>query len=354
MKYLIASWTTVLLSGLLVSCVDEIPLPDYGAEQRKLVVEGRAIKGKPSRVFVQLSRTTDLSIQGVPIFIEDAEVRLYSQGGESTALIHQGRGYYSTELTAGSPFDLQTGQSYRVQIELPNGSRYQSSWEPLHPVPEPDSVRFSEVDKPVLNDAGNIVTQPHVEYQLTTPLIPNGYTSPVALLWEAEGVFRLYESPTLLNPRICYITEQVAGGRVKVFSDLSNASTGLVRYPVLEKEIDWRFTTGYFLSLYQYSLSKGAAQYWQQVDQVIQRDGGLFETPPGGIPSNISNLDDQDEQVLGYFFAGAVDTIRLLIMPDELSRPLTLYCDTQFGEGGDVCFDCLQWPHSTLQRPAYW
>ncbi len=354
MKYLIASWTTVLLSGLLVSCVDEIPLPDYGAEQRKLVVEGRAIKGTPSRVFVQLSRTTDLSIQDAPVLVEDARVYLSNQAEEIIYLLHQGRGYYSAELTTDAPFDLQTGQSYQIQIELPDGSRYQSAWEPLHPVPEPDSLGFTEVDKRVLNDAGNIVTQPYAQYHITTPLIPEGYAVPVSLLWEAEAVFRLYESRTLLFPKFCFITEQVDNGRINVFSEMSSDQTTLVRYPMVEKEINWRFATGYYLTLYQYSLSRGAAQYWSRVSEVLQRDGGLFETPPGAIPSNISNPDNQEEQVLGYFFAGAVDTIRLLINPEELSRPLPLYCETELGDENEACFDCLLWNNSTRQRPDYW
>lgn len=354
MKHDSVIWVTLLLSSLACSCVDEIPLPDFDDRQSKLVVEGRAIKGTPSRVFVQLSRTTDLSIQDVPVLVEDGRIRLSNEAGQSIPLMHQGRGYYSAELTTGAPFDLQTGQSYRILIELPDGSRYRSAWEPLHPVPEPDSLGFTEVDKRVLNDAGNIVTQPYVQYLITTPLISEGYPEPVSLLWEAEAVFRLYESQTLLFPKFCYITEQVDNGRINVFSEMGSDQSALIRYPMVEREINWRFATGYYLTLYQYSLSQGAAQYWSQVSEIIRRDGGLFETPPGAVPSNISNPDNQAEQVLGYFFAGAVDTIRLLINPEELNSPLPLYCETELGDGNEACFDCLLWSNSTVQRPDYW
>lgn len=354
MKHPLSIWIVLLLSGLPCSCVDEIALPVSEEGQGKLVVEGRAVKGSPSRVFVRLSRTAELSVHGVPTFVEDGDVRLQNRTGQNIALAHQNRGYYTAELTPDSPMDLQTGQSYQLQISLPDGSRYQSAWELLAEVPELDSISFSEVNKRILNDAGNIVTIPFVQYQITTSLVPAGHTTPSPLLWEAEGVFRLYESPTLLNPRICYITEPVGNGRTKVLSELSNDQVALIRYPILEREIDWHFATGYFLTLYQYSLSRDAAQYWSQVGQIIQRDGGLYEKPPGSIAGNISNADNPGEQVLGYFFASAVDTSRLLITPDELSVTFTSYCHPDYGDGGDVCFDCLQWPRSTLERPSYW
>lgn len=353
MKYRF-SITILLISGLLWSCVDEIPLPEGEGQQHKLVVEGRAVKGSPSRVFVQLSRTADLSIQGVPSFIVEADVRLRNETGQSIPLFHQNRGYYEAELTPDSPIDLQTGQSYQLQITLPDESRYESDWEPLPPVPEIDSIGFTELNKRTVNDGGNIVTTPFVEYNITTPLVAEGQTEPTPLLWEAEAVFRLYESQTLLFPKFCYVSEVVANESIHVFSETTSGQSELARYPVLQNEIDWRYATGFYLTLYQYSLSRGAARYWSQVDQIIERDGGLYEKPPGPVTGNIRNLDDPDEPVLGYFFASAVDTSRQFIAPEDLSIAIPLYCETNFGEGGDVCFDCLRWPRSTTERPDYW
>jgi hypothetical protein len=354
MKRQLSIWIMLLLSGLVCSCVDEIAFPASDGRQVKLVVEGRAVKGAPSRIFVQLSQTADLGVHSTPVFVEDADIRLRDRAGESTGLVHQSRGYYTAVLTPDSPVNLQAGQSYQLEITLSDGRRYQSAWEPLTAVPEMDSIGFTEIDKRTLTDAGNIVNEPFIEFQITTPLIPDGHTEPVPLLWEAEGVYKFHESQVLLFPRICYISERVDNGRVKVLSEPGNDQVALVRYPLLEKELTWRFATGYYLTLYQYSLSRSAGIYWSQVAQIIQRDGGLFETPPGAVPGNISNPDDPDEQVLGYFFASAVDTARLLVLPDELSHIIRGYCDPGFGESEAVCLDCLLWPRSTLERPAYW
>ena len=54
--------------------------------------------------------------------------------------------------------------------------------------------------------------------------------------------------------------------------------------------------------------------------QLNESGGDIFEKQPFPINSNIHNLSDPDEQVLGYFQVSAVKQKRLYIRPDDISQ----------------------------------
>ena len=96
-----------------------------------------------------------------------------------------------------------------------------------------------------------------------------------------------------------------------------------------------------------------AYQFWEHVQTVKAREGGLFETVPGNIVGNIHNVNDADERVLGYFYASSVTEKRIFIHPDSVDNPVSpcYVIDDDFLE---ECMECLELANSRRGLPSYW
>ncbi|MFC2129226.1 DUF4249 family protein, partial [Bacteroidota bacterium] len=76
----------------------------------------------------------------------------------------------------------------------------------------------------------------------------------------------------------------------------------------------------YSMLVEQYSLNEGAYNYWNRVKVEAEELGGLHTQQPGQVESNLVNMNDMDEVVLGYFWVAAKSTKRIFI-----SHPTGLY-----------------------------
>ncbi len=343
----------LLLSLLATACVDEIDLPVSAADLEKLVIQGTLRYGNPSRLAVQLSRTANFRASAVPEAVDGASVTLADEEGQQFTLAAAGKGDYRLDLGAG----VVIGRSYQLRVRLPDGSAYESSWEPVLPAPSPERVSFGVVTRQELNAVGNIVDQLYVQFFITTPLRAPGADDKSYLKWDFEGVFIYPETPPPPGPAPwprCYVTQRLNLDEITLFEGPQASGDQLDSHFLFEEKIDHRFHLGFYLTTYQQAISPGAFTYFDQVNTVISRNGGLFDLPPGPIRSNLRRVDGPEEEVLGYFYAVTTDTLRERIdIPFEL-RP-TYQCDPLIAESTNVlCDDCLRWPVSTLERPDYW
>lgn len=343
----------LLLVGLATACVDEIDLPAAEGNLEKLVIQGKLMLGTPSRVEVNISRTADFRASATPETVDGAAVTLAGDEGSRFALIPAGKGNYFLDMAAG----IAVGRSYQLQVQLQDGNIYESTWEPLLPVPAPDSLSYRVIVREELNSSGNIDDVPYVQFFATTPVRVPGAEDKSNLRWDCEGIFILPETPPPPGPQIwirCYATQPLNLDEITLFEGAEANGDLLLDHLLFEEKIDHRFNLGYYLTAYQQSLSPGAFTYLDQVNTVVRRNGGLFDVPVGPINSNLHNVDRPDEEVLGYFYAVAVDTIRRRIdIPFELRPPYL--CDPVFADPDfSFCSDCLLWPRSFLEKPDYW
>ena len=136
----------------------------------------------------------------------------------------------------------------------------------------------------------------------------------------------------------------------------------------------------YSLLVRQHSLSKEAFRYWESLRDQQEEDGGLYETQPIASGGNMYNVDDDTEQVLGYFFASQVHEKLIFVkhpsfFTDYFCPMATIereglaesYFDVwmflasltrerpeyEWGIADRECFDCRRRGGST-QPPAYW
>jgi hypothetical protein len=79
-----------------------------------------------------------------------------------------------------------------------------------------------------------------------------------------------------------------------------------------------RLLIRYSVEIKQLSLSPQEYEFWDHMKQIDEAGGDIFEKQPFPISSNIHNLANPGEKVLGYFQVSAVDKKRIYINPGEI------------------------------------
>jgi hypothetical protein len=79
-----------------------------------------------------------------------------------------------------------------------------------------------------------------------------------------------------------------------------------------------RLTVQYSILVKQYSISPQEYNFWENMRQVSESAGGIYDTQPYAVVNNIHNVDDPSERVLGYFTVSALREKRIFITPGDL------------------------------------
>lgn len=139
-----------------------------------------------------------------------------------------------------------------------------------------------------------------------------------------------------------------------------------------------KLSVKYSCMINQYSLGEDAYNYWDQKRVDLMESGGMYTKQPSHVISNIRNINDPDELVLGFFWASEkkqkrfffkgspsyyIDNCELkkidfesvygstyLVLDGELSEDESSY--TTYGASPN-CFDCRKQGGTTVV-PEYW
>lgn len=351
----------VLVLGLLTfsTCLDPIDLEIPEGFDNTLVIQGALTKGTPSLFELTVSRLFDFT----PESVERVNVRaviLTDESGNSVEIDRVGTGFYKKTFEAGNPdMDIEVGKSYKINFSTFDGRSYESKFEPLVDVPKIDSISFEPIPVEfVFTDGVTTKQDSVVRFSINTPLTPASSASNVSLLWNLRETFRVTDQGDFGSPaKTCYVTEELEVNQVKTFDGLNNGANRLDNFTIHDHTFNARLAEGAYFEVIQSGLSLGAFEYWNQISQVLDRDGNMFETPAGRIVTNFFNTEESSEQVFGYFYATNTDTARVFVSPQVANNPRTLCPPLGMSDNPcpePLCCDCLDSEISTLTRPAYW
>ncbi len=336
-------WLLLLLI-LMNACIDPLDFPRF-QDQDLVVVDGLLTDDEEGPHYVRLSRTAEVGRSKNFRPITEAMVRLYDDLGQFSFYVEEAPGVYRLPPTAlikaGVP-----GRSYRLEIQLRNGVRYES-----RPQKMPEKVRA---------DSTTFVTDGVRRISIYNNLtIPERAAGPF-FRWKIVRVYSVFEivcSP--LDPaNVCYVTEPQRNDQVVVL-DASNFQPGQsIRQFVRTWETDRTFGLPQFFNVTLETIDREAYTYFEKVDALLSQQGSIFDAPPGTIRGNISRVSDPDEVVLGFFYVAPADTTRVkTIASDYLPQVINPYC----GIPGfppipflTECCNCLRLDNSTLEQPDYW
>ena len=353
-----------MLSLILNSCLDEVNLDIPESDLDRIAIRGRLIYGDPSMLEVSVAQVGDFAKFSSPTPVSSAIVRLLDEKGNILNTTSNQPGLYTAEISKDHPdIEITVGEAYSIEVLMPDGRMIVSAPETLWPVHKIDMVQNRIVEKDIINELGLIEAKKFGEILINTSLERPNQLGRSYLKWEFEGVYRFHESDIsdiirFTKPLICYFTDPIGLEEVHVFDGSESTQDQLSEFLILEEILDHRFTLGFYLTVYQQSLSQEAFEYWSKIGELIVRDGSFLESFPAKIEGNLMNVEDEDDEIFGFFYATVQDTARLFVSSKEAGFPIRLCPSSvpniEFQNLDEVCKNCLNRERSTLQKPEYW
>lgn len=303
----------------LTTCIDPY-YPELGNYESLMVVDGLVTdKNIPSEV--RLTKTFQ-TLDSVPEKISDAIVYVTDEAGNRANFYYSGDGVYKSRT---SEFSGQPGKTYTLHIETVDGKKYLSEPCVMFSVPGIDSVYYTRREK--INSAtGN--EESGIEISLDSDET-NGDNE--FLRWEYEETWK-FRMPFPQKYIFVSDSEIIELKNIKEHCWKTNKSNEILTNLILPDhnsiknealcfippaESD-RLTIQYSILVKQFSISSREYTFWNNLKQVNETGGNIFDTQPYPVISNIYNIGDPDEKVLGYFKVSAVKEKRIFITANDI------------------------------------
>ncbi len=327
----------------LCTCIDPYnpQLPGYDS---LLVVEG-LITNENSSYTVKLSRNIQ-SQDSVPEKVSDAVVSVTDELGISTMLINYGDGVYKTDSTV---FTGVIGKSYSLHILTPDGKEYESDACTMVPVPDIDSIYYLK-DAKINNDKSE--THEGISMYLDSEE-GNGINNYIRWEYEETWKFALpsikrYDyvndstmPPVAIQKDFCWKQRKSSEILIQSFTPQQKGHIQKVPITFIASDLSDRLTIQYSLLVKQYSVSETEFGFWKALKKVNENSGDIFGSLPFFVNGNVFNVENKEEQVLGYFQVSAVSQKRIDIpLKDLLKLNLPFYhydCDRIEISPDDYC-----------------
>lgn len=346
-KVLFTGLVTFFLGLFIMSgCIDEITF-DSEMTSGQLVISG-GVYDHPGPYSLELALTN--AATALPMPVSGAEIYLVDGEGNRERYVEIESGIYEA---AGNSVTGKRGETYHIEISLPDGRTYQS-------IPETMPVlngRTEVIVEPGFlqepSASGRMMDIPHIFVSANTFIPETDET--LYLKWDVESVyaFREWQHPHPLAPpaKTCYFTQATNPQTISQISSDLIRSNRIENKPLVSKRVvSDQFYIRHVFSVILTSVTESRYDYWDQVDQLINRSGTIFDVPPATVPGNIRSNEIENEIVLGYFEAAAKDTSHSFITRADLPFFVGNPCP---GSGFPGCRDCLELENSSLERPPY-
>ena len=357
LRSLIGSATLVLLGA----CVDRL---DINLPQRTniIVVDG-IINNLPEPQIIQLTRAQTDSVTGRSGFkaIKKATVDVIVDSAQVIACHETTDGRY--QLPAD--FRGQVGHSYQLRFMLNDGTKYLSTQQTMQPVPSIESItfRFNPVSLPkgivedfqagydVLLDVKDPVNQRNYyrwdwklyEKQDWCQSCQQGYymTNQLKMVSSYPNILIYQTQPELsescfgapssdlfggnfTKPPVGFVNSYVC--RTQCWDIISNTTISLFSDALSDGglitsrnigQVPYYTQNPALVEVRQSSLTADAYRYFSLLREQTQNTGGLADGPPAALVGNVHNMANPQEQLVGYFTAGAMSSVRYWLTKQE-------------------------------------
>lgn len=368
----------------LAGCIEPFT-PNIDESQESLVIEGQ-ITDQAGYHYIHISRTAPYNDpHKIPEPV--CQVEVVDNLGNIFEFYESEPGVYRRWMYK---FFLNIGTQYKVKVRTADGNEYESDFDMLlSPSPPIDSVYYEiEVRETYDPDFSIYGIQFYIDLDAPDDFARN-YRWELEETWEYHAKYRIqyyYDGDihNIANPYFLYFCWKSDSIR-KIFTSTTrySISNKINKYPLqYVSNQSNRLKIKYSLLVKQYSLSNAAYDYWSQLQKQSQESGGLYETQPARVRGNISNVNDHEEVVLGFFNASSVTKKRIFVSepfgfifpgthcsldtigPENplwsyTTYPVYLRSLSVIGQGppyatGDgICFDCTKGGGKT-EKPDFW
>lgn len=297
-----------------------------------LVVEGVISPGQDS-TFIKLSRTVQVSdkITGNPE--SGALLSIESDQNASYPLTETSKGNYVSPA-----LNLDNTHMYRLRIKTVNNQQYLSDYIKVLNSPAIDSITYDlkgTLTIPGVNininthDPANKVLYYRWDYQETW-IIESYYPS----YFKSNGDTVLGRNLLTDNITDCWQSDTssaiVLGSTAKLAQDVV-AEAPIISIPSYSEKVGNKYS----ILIKQYALSENAYNFWADLKKNTEQLGSIFDAQPSKSSSNIHNINNSEEPVIGYISIGSISSKRIFITNSSLPAWKK---DTSFYAGCHLAF----------------
>jgi len=333
------------------SCIDPYK-PDIKNYDSLLVVEG-LITNENSSYKINLHRTTKEK-STFPEKVNDANVYITDGDGIKTHLSNCGAGCYKTDSTSltGIP-----GKKYTLQILTGDGKEYKSEECTMLPVAGIDTVYYEKGEE-ISGNPAESSTGLKIFLNSTDATGNNQY-----LRWTYEEAWKfllpdpqrykcimVLDSETYMFEQIPVVKEicwkKSQSEEIITNSILAGKTNLITRQQIqfIDPVKSDRLTKQYSILIKQYSISEKEYNFWNNLKKVNIAGEDIFGSQPYQTISNIHNVKDASEMVLGYFEVSAVNQKRIFITAHDLDN---LYLPHYATDCVEIAKSPEDWPSRT-------
>ena len=297
----------VLVSFLfIIGCVEPYKIGDT-VPPSMLVVEGY-VSNQLKKHQILLSRATALGNNSVSKE-SGAIVTISRVDGETLLLTEDSVGVYVTPV-----FAAQDGGTYTIHIITSDGHEYSSAAVPYQDGPDITDVHATyqpnphgdgkgiqvSVDTQDPANRGHYYRWNYIEtYELHAPFPSNWvWLGGNDVDYRKDGIDTCFVSDTLRRV-IIRDTHRLEQDKIEGLE---------LRYiPETESLLRHRYS----ILIQQFSLSKEAHHYWDELRIASETQGTLADRQPGSLKGNMVSVTNSDEKVLGFFEVGKASEKRI-------------------------------------------
>jgi hypothetical protein len=347
---------TILI--LLAGCIE--PYEFDAGEAEQILVINALFTDLEQQPDIILSYASDYG-EGPGEPITGAKIELIFSETETKTYVEIDAGRYRLFDT----FAGQEGEQYALRIETAEGKTYECPPQEMPARIVPDSVELGFSTFETLTSVGNVLTNNAIDIFIHSPLSKNGQRG--RFRWSIDEAYSFVEifCGGLDVTNTCYITDiPLNVAEITTFDGQENMDERLERFQISRKEVKTlspEFNNKHYFNVVQYNLSAASFEYWERSAQVANPSGGIFDAPPAPVLSNMINIEEPEEVVLGFFEVAAVDTIRKSITRAEMNQFIELvnFCPIMGFPNLPLnfpseCCNCLRLPNSSFNIPSYW
>ncbi len=315
--------------------------PDFKGEKGLLVVDGSLIKGRETQVVV-ISKTSPITLpEYLPV--ENCNVRITDNNGTEFVFDEESPGKYVAHIDDAS---LSYDKQYKLSITTSSGAVYESNYQELLETAPVDSIygihEYHYSPKTERETAEGIqfyvdLDAPDQASRYYRWVLEETWESFVKnkiwAVYDGQTIKRFYPEDSLQH---CWKTKDVTGLYSASTVQLSSNRIKKVPLHFLESSSPKLFCK-YCATINQYALNAEAYEYWYEKERELRESGNIYAIQPSQPKSNIHNINNPDELVMGFFWVASSTIKRTFIKnPDPHEMSISCHWSGAYCESDDI------------------
>jgi len=258
-------------------------------------------------------------------------------------------------------FKVDAKRKYKLQIQLSNGSIYESEFEKSNNaiVPSMGALDFIETTIQAYDiEIGEKVIKDKNGIDVGISIRSNEQKKPLYYRWDFEPTW-IYTAPFGSIARTdykCWVSSKYYLNNTELLEDHIGGYRKDLFF--METTRNDRIYEEISILITQYSMTEAYYNYWKEMKEQTLK-GRIFDSPPFNLYTNIDCINC-DSSVSGYFGVVEEQAKRWYFSRNDLSyvvdNTLRADCSVPFQDPGPECFSCLAYPfgNSLNVKPEWW